>query len=79
MDKHTPNNSKDDQPLREDEALHKALKDREFAGAEGEKRLNAQIPSGLHNRFKKACKEEGRSMTTVLVSLIETWLRIKNE
>jgi len=79
MDKSAPNNSEDDQPLREAEALHEALKNREFASAGNEKRLNAQIPSGLHDRFKKACKEESKSMTTVLVSLIETWLRVRDE
>lgn len=41
------------------------------------KRLNAEIPSGLHERFKAACKVEDVSMTTALTQLVETYLELK--
>ena len=38
---------------------------------------HAPIPAGLHERFKQACQAEGKSMTTVLVGLLETWLQLR--
>ena len=38
---------------------------------------HTQIPAGLHERFKQACQAEGKSMTTVLVGLSETWLQLR--
>jgi hypothetical protein len=43
------------------------------------KRLNAEIPAGLHERFKAACNREGVSMTTALVQLLETYTDLKSE
>ena len=61
----------------ESDALRKAMMKRELTGDGEEKRLNAQIPAGLHERFKQACQTEGKSMTTVLVGLLETWLQLR--
>jgi TPP-dependent pyruvate/acetoin dehydrogenase alpha subunit len=41
------------------------------------KRLNAEIPARLHERFKAACQSEGKSMTTVLTQLVETYTDMK--
>lgn len=35
------------------------------------KRLNADIPIGLHARVKAGCALEGREMTDVLIELLE--------
>jgi hypothetical protein len=36
------------------------------------KRLNADIPAGLHARVKAGCALEGRDITDVLVEVLET-------
>ena len=61
----------------ERDAFADALLEQDLAGEGEEKRLNAQIPAGLHARFKKACQDEGKSMTTVLTGLLETWLQLR--
>lgn len=71
------NDAQSGEDASEDDALRKAMMSRELAGEGEEKRLNAQIPAGLHQRFKQACSAEGKSMTTVLVGLIETWLELR--
>ncbi len=38
------------------------------------KRINAEIPLGLHNRFKAKCSMDGREMREVLIELIEEYL-----
>jgi TPP-dependent pyruvate/acetoin dehydrogenase alpha subunit len=43
------------------------------------KRLNAEIPSRLHERFKSACKAEGQSMTKALTQLVETYVELKGK
>ena len=35
------------------------------------KRLNAEIPAGLHARVKAGCALEGRDMTQVVIELLE--------
>jgi predicted HicB family RNase H-like nuclease len=59
--------------------MREALLDSEARDEEPTKRLNAQIPSRLHKRFKDACKAEGKSMTDVLVQLVETYVDLKEE
>ncbi len=39
-------------------------------------RLNAEIPTGLHERFKSPCRAEGQGMTDVLTQLVETYVEL---
>jgi predicted HicB family RNase H-like nuclease len=61
------------------DSMRQALLDSEARDEGPTKRLNAQIPSRLHQRFKDACKAEGKSMTDVLVQLVETYIDLKEE
>lgn len=54
-----------------------ALLDAETRDEQPTKRLNAEIPSGLHERFKAACQSEGKSMTDVVTQLVETYVELK--
>ena len=38
------------------------------------KRINAEIPLDLHNRFKAKCAVDGREMKEVLIEMIEEYL-----
>jgi hypothetical protein len=61
-----------------DDPVRDALLDAEARDERPTKRLNAEIPAGLHERFKAACKAEGTSMTDALVQLVETYVELKN-
>lgn len=37
--------------------------------------LQARIPSDLKNQFDAACKDNGVTMTQVLIELIEQWVK----
>lgn len=58
-------------------SMREALLESEAQDERATKRLNAEIPSGLHERFKKACKAEGVSMTRALTQLVETYVELK--
>jgi hypothetical protein len=60
-----------------DDPVRDALLDAETRDERPTKRLNAEIPAGLHERFKAACKAEGTSMTDALVQLVETYVELK--
>lgn len=60
-----------------EDSVRDALLDAETRDEQPTKRLNAEIPSGLHERFKAACKAEGKSMTDALVQLLETYVELK--
>jgi hypothetical protein len=60
-----------------DDSVRDALLDAETRDERPTKRLNAEIPAGLHERFKAACKTEGTSMTDALVQLVETYVELK--
>lgn len=62
-----------------EDSVRGALLDAETKDEQPTKRLNAEIPSGLHERFKSACKAEGQSMTDALVQLVETYVELKGE
>ena len=67
----------EDQPT--EDSARDALLGTETKGGQPTKRLNAEIPSGLHERFKAACKAEGQSMTKALTQLVETYVELKGE
>ena len=67
----------EDQPT--DDSVRDALLDAETRDERPTKRLNAEIPAGLHERFKTACKAEEKSMTDALVQLVETYVELKEE
>lgn len=60
-----------------DDLVRNALLDAEAKDEQPTKRLNAEIPSGLHERFKAACQTEGKSMTNVVAQLVETYVELK--
>lgn len=60
-----------------DDPVRDALLDAEATDQQPTKRLNAEIPTRLHERFKAACKAEGTSMTDALVQLVETYVELK--
>jgi hypothetical protein len=60
-----------------EDSVRDALLDAEAADEDATKRLNAEIPSGLHERFKAACKAEEQSMTDALIQLVETYVELK--
>ena len=62
-----------------EDSVRDALLNAETKDERPTKRLNAEIPSRLHERFKAACKAEGTSMTDALVQLVETYVDLKNE
>jgi predicted HicB family RNase H-like nuclease len=59
------------------DAMREALLDSEARDEDPTKRLNAEVPARLHSRFKAACQDEGKSMTTVLVQLVEMYVDLK--
>jgi len=65
----------EDQPT--EDSVRDALLDAETKDEQPTKRLNAEIPTGLHERFKAACKAEGQSMTDALIQLVETYVELK--
>ncbi|MCS4048050.1 hypothetical protein GGQ04_003207 [Salinibacter ruber] len=60
-----------------EDSVRDALLDAETKDQQPTRRLNAEIPSGLHGRFKAACKAEGQSMTDALMQLVETYVELK--
>ena len=62
-----------------DDPVRDALLDAETRDEQPTKRLNAEIPTGLHERFKAACKAEGQSMTNALVQLVETYVELHGD
>lgn len=64
-------------PTEGSENLREELLKAEARDEEPTKRLNAELPAGLHKRFKEACQSEGKSMTTVLTQLVETYVGMK--
>jgi predicted HicB family RNase H-like nuclease len=42
--------------------------------ASGAKRLNVNIPTELHNRFKSAAAAQGLEMTVVILQFIESYV-----
>lgn len=62
-----------------EDSVRDALLDAETRDEQPTKRLNAEIPTGLHERFKAACKADGKSMTDVLVQLLETYVELKGD
>lgn len=58
-------------------SVRDALLDAETRDEQPTKRLNAEVPSGLHERFKTTCKKEDKSMTDVLTQLLETYVELK--
>ncbi|MCS3662262.1 plasmid partition protein ParG [Salinibacter ruber] len=61
------------------DSVRDALLDAETKDEQPTKRLNAEIPSKLHERFKTACKAEGQSMTDALTQLVETYVELKGK
>jgi predicted DNA binding CopG/RHH family protein len=43
-------------------------------GTSGVKRVNINIPTGLHNSFKAAAAAQGLEMTEVLMAYIESYV-----
>lgn len=66
-----------DSPQDDADSMRSALLEREVTDEQATKRLNAEIPSGLHDRFKEVCKAEGVSMTRALTQLVETYVELK--
>lgn len=62
-----------------EDSVRNALLDAETKDEQPTKRLNAEIPRRLHERFKTACKAEGQSMTDALTQLVETYVELKGE
>ena len=61
-----------------EDLIRDALLDAETRDEQPTRRLNAEIPAGLHQRFKAVCKAEGTSMTDTLIQLVETYLELKS-
>lgn len=59
------------------DSVRDALLDAETRDEQPTKRLNAEVPSGLHERFKSVCKTENKSMTDVVTQLLETYVELK--
>lgn len=59
------------------DSVRDALLDAETRDAEPTKRLNADVPSGLHRRFKATCRADGQSMTDVVTRLLKTYVELK--
>jgi len=60
-----------------EDSVRNALLDAETRDEQPTKRLNAEVPTKLHERFKAACKAEGKSMTDVVTQLLETYVELK--
>lgn len=71
-----PEEGSAEEELTED-SVRDALLDAETRDGAPTKRLNAEVPSGLHNRFKTACRAEGESMTNVVTRLLKTYVALK--
>jgi len=70
-----PEEGGEDSPA--DGLVRDALLDAEARDERPTKRLNAEIPGRLHERFKAACRAEGVSMTDALTQLVETYVELK--
>jgi hypothetical protein len=56
------------------EAAHRELESlRAMEQAEDTKRLNAEVPADLYNRFRAKCEQEGRSMSEVLREFLHVY------
>lgn len=56
------------------EAAHRKMeKMRTMDQTEATKRLNAEVPAKLYNRFKSKCETEGRSMSEVLREFLHAY------
>jgi predicted DNA binding CopG/RHH family protein len=56
------------------EAAHRKMEQmRAMDQAESTKRLNAQVPEELYDRFKAKCEQEGRSMSEVLREFLHAY------
>lgn len=62
-----------------EDSIRGALLDAEVKEERPTKRLNAEIPAGLHERFKAACQSEDVSMTDALTQLVETYVELKGK
>ena len=60
-----------------DENLREEFLKAETRDEEPTKRLSAELPASLHKRFKETCQLEGKSMTAVLMQLVETYVGMK--
>jgi hypothetical protein len=58
--------------------MRSALLNAEITGEQPTKRLNAEIPAGLHERFKSARQAEGLSMTDAFTQGVETYVDLKS-
>lgn len=59
------------------DSVRDALLEAETRDDQPTKRLNAEIPTGLHERFKATCQAEEKSMTDVVTQLVETYVELK--
>jgi hypothetical protein len=56
------------------EAAHRELESlRSMEQVEDTKRLNAEVPADLYDRFKAKCEEQGRSMSAVLREFLHVY------
>lgn len=51
----------------------------EFTQVEGEMRLNVDMNAGLYYAFSDFCKDEGRTRSEVVRSLISEWIDKRRE
>lgn len=62
-----------------EDSVRDALLDAEAKDEKPTKRLNAEIPTRLHKRFKATCQSENVSMTDALTQLVETYVELKGK
>lgn len=56
------------------ESAHRQLESlRAMEQVDETKRLNAEVPADLYDRFKTKCKQEGRSMSEVLREFLHVY------
>jgi hypothetical protein len=67
----TPDPHEEDRDV---EAAHRELESlRAMEQDEETKRLNAEVPANLYDRFKAKCEQEGRSMSAVLREFLHVY------
>lgn len=67
----TPDPHEEDRDV---EAAHRELESlRAMEETTDTKRLNAQVPEDLYDRFKAKCQQEGRSMSEVLREFLHVY------
>lgn len=67
----TPDPHEEDHDI---EAAHRRLERlRAMEQVEDTKRLNAEVPADLYDRFKQKCDREGRSMSAVLRQFLHVY------